>query len=179
MNICSGHRKRSHVFFSILYGGLSMLAKETGITVFLVNLGFDFYKKWPFLKRSWLQFKWNKETWNLFTRFCYIVFFILVFLAIRVALLQGSLPKFSQQDNPAAFHPDISVRIFTFSYLAAFNWWLILSPVTLSHDWQMGSIPLLVSWADSRNLLTLAALLLLITMAVRGFFDLEVGLETK
>ncbi|KAE8753180.1 hypothetical protein FOCC_FOCC000103 [Frankliniella occidentalis] len=33
-----------------------------------------------------------------------------VLLLCRLALLQGSLPKFSQQDNPAAFHPCPQVR---------------------------------------------------------------------
>ncbi|CAG2053782.1 unnamed protein product [Timema podura] len=31
-------------------------------------------------------------------------------LMLRLALLQGSLPKFSNQDNPAAFHPCRHVR---------------------------------------------------------------------
>lgn len=33
-----------------------------------------------------------------------------ILLAVRLAMLQGSLPKFSQQDNPTAFHPSLYVR---------------------------------------------------------------------
>ncbi|KAH8035825.1 hypothetical protein HPB51_008896 [Rhipicephalus microplus] len=33
-------------------------------------------------------------------------------------------------------------RLLTYSYLCAFNAWLVLCPHTLSYDWQMGSIPL-------------------------------------
>ncbi|GLH13066.1 Uncharacterized protein GBIM_17713 [Gryllus bimaculatus] len=33
-----------------------------------------------------------------------------VLLVFRLALLQGSLPRFSNQDNPAAFHPSRLVR---------------------------------------------------------------------
>lgn len=36
---------------SIIFGGLSMLAKETGITIFLVNFFFDLYKSYPRLKK--------------------------------------------------------------------------------------------------------------------------------
>jgi hypothetical protein len=36
---------------SALLGGLSMLAKETGITVMLVNLTYDLYRSWHFIKR--------------------------------------------------------------------------------------------------------------------------------
>ena len=43
----------------------------------------------------------------------------------------------------------------TYSYLIAFNSWLLLSPSVLSYDWQMGSIPLVESPLDSRNLGTL------------------------
>jgi len=32
-------------------GGLSMLAKETGVTVMLVNLAYDLYRSWHFIKR--------------------------------------------------------------------------------------------------------------------------------
>ncbi|CAB0037491.1 unnamed protein product, partial [Trichogramma brassicae] len=47
-----------------------------------------------------------------------------------------------------------SARLLTFSYLTALNCWLVLCPTTLSHDWQMGSVPLVTSLADSRNLAT-------------------------
>jgi hypothetical protein len=39
------------VWMSALLGGLSMLAKETGITVMLVNLTYDLYRSWHFIKR--------------------------------------------------------------------------------------------------------------------------------
>ncbi|KAI4477452.1 hypothetical protein M0802_014720, partial [Mischocyttarus mexicanus] len=33
-----------------------------------------------------------------------------ILLVVRLALLHGALPKFSPQDNPAAFHPFFHVR---------------------------------------------------------------------
>lgn len=65
-------------------------------------------------------------------------------------------------------------RLMTFCYLAAFNWWLLLCPWTLSHDWQMGSIPLVTSGWDPRNLVTCAALIALLALSYRCLMDLEV-----
>lgn len=73
-----------------------------------------------------------------------------------------------------AFYPFHIFRILTFCYLAAFNWWLVLCPSTLSHDWQMGSIPLLTSLSDPRNLLTLWAFASTILMLHRSLLDFEV-----
>ncbi|XP_062051006.1 protein O-mannosyl-transferase TMTC1 isoform X3 [Lepus europaeus] len=55
------------------------------------------------------------------------------------------------------------MRFLTYSYLLAFNVWLLLAPVTLCYDWQVGSIPLVESVWDVRNL---ATLLLAVVMAL-------------
>ena len=96
-----------------------------------------------------------------------------VILTTRLALLHGNLPKFSQQDNPPAFHKSICVRFYTFCYLAAFNFWLLLCPSDLSHDWQLGSIPLVLSLRDSRNLLTIFTILTISLLFYKIFMDLE------
>lgn len=62
----------------------------------------------------------------------------------------------------------------TFCYLAAFNWWLLLCPATLSHDWQMGSVPLVTSPEDSRNLLTCLCFVLVLLLFARSLLDFEV-----
>eukprot|EP00063_Salmo_salar_P033773 XP_014008608.1 PREDICTED: transmembrane and TPR repeat-containing protein 1-like isoform X2 [Salmo salar] len=49
----------------------------------------------------------------------------------------------------------------TYCYLLAFNAWLLLSPAVLCYDWQVGSIPLVESLWDMRNV---AALLLGVVM---------------
>ncbi|KAF7242764.1 Protein O-mannosyl-transferase TMTC1, partial [Varanus komodoensis] len=55
-------------------------------------------------------------------------------------------------------------RFLTYSYLLAFNAWLLLAPVTLCYDWQVGSIPLVDSIWDVRNFATflLAGVMLLL-----------------
>ncbi|XP_008952511.2 protein O-mannosyl-transferase TMTC1 isoform X2 [Pan paniscus] len=92
----------------------------------------------PFLKRAIL-----------------VLSYVLVILYFRLWIMGGSMPLFSEQDNPASFSPYILTRFLTYSYLLAFNVWLLLAPVTLCYDWQVGSIPLVETIWDTRNLATI------------------------
>lgn len=58
-------------------------------------------------------------------------------------------------DNPAAVSPT-PTRQLTFNYLLPVNAWLLLNPSELCCDWTMGTIPLVESLIDLRNLATLA-----------------------
>ncbi|XP_054298861.1 protein O-mannosyl-transferase TMTC1 isoform X2 [Pongo pygmaeus] len=100
----------------------------------------------PFLKRAIL-----------------VLSYVLVILYFRLWIMGGSMPLFSEQDNPASFSPYILTRFLTYSYLLAFNVWLLLAPVTLCYDWQVGSIPLVETIWDMRNL---ATILLAVVMAL-------------
>lgn len=151
-----------------------MLSKESGLTVFIANLLYDFYRNWSTIKKTVHDVRWNVESYRLAKRmFCVLVSFIVLSMA-RIALLQGSLPRFSQQDNPAAFHSSFQVRLLTFLYLSAFNIWLLLCPSQLSHDWQMGSIPLIMSFRDTRNILTLITFCVILLIIYKIYNDLEV-----
>lgn len=66
---------------------------------------------------------------------------------------QGS-PKFVESDNPASFSNSSQTRLFTYSYVNAYNVWLLFYPYSLCHDWSMGSIPLVETITDVRNLVT-------------------------
>jgi protein O-mannosyl-transferase len=70
-------------------------------------------------------------------------------------------------------------RFLTFCYLAAFNCWLLLCPWALSHDWQMGSVPLVTSWFDPRNLATLLLFGSCLALAYKGLNDFEVSATTS
>ncbi|XP_018904384.2 protein O-mannosyl-transferase TMTC4 [Bemisia tabaci] len=152
---------------------MAMLAKETGLTVLFVNLFLDLYRSWHPLKRALLERKWNEEALHFSQRTAKLLMALSVLLVFRLALLQGSLPRFVSQDNPAAFHPHRQVRLLTFSYLAVFNFLLLLCPSTLSHDWQMGSIPLVASFSDSRNIGTCILIALSLVLAYKCFVDFE------
>ncbi|GAB1295529.1 Dolichyl-phosphate-mannose--protein mannosyltransferase [Apodemus speciosus] len=58
-------------------------------------------------------------------------------------------------DNPAAVSPT-PTRQLTFNYLLPVNAWLLLNPSELCCDWTMGTIPLIESFLDVRNLATFA-----------------------
>ena len=56
-------------------------------------------------------------------------------------------------------------RTLTYSYLAAFNVGMMLYPAVLSYDWQMGSVPIVQTMWDVRNLATVALLMALSKVA--------------
>ncbi|KAG8194872.1 hypothetical protein JTE90_029163 [Oedothorax gibbosus] len=154
------------LFLSMICSGMALLAKEQGITVLTVCI-------------SWrvLQLLRNNrnisESPKIMIKKCLflltdpilwmtsLVFVSLV--AFRIWMLQGSMPIFSEEDNPASFSTSLLTRCYTYTYLAAFNFWMLLNPSTLSYDWQMGSIPLVTSVFDVRNV---ASVLLLLFMGV-------------
>lgn len=98
------------VWLSIALGGVSMLAKETGIMVFLLNVVFDLYRCWPALRKTIVEVRWSDETHQFSQRASKVVLSMGLLMAVRLAMLQGSFPRFSNQDNPAAFHPNLYVR---------------------------------------------------------------------
>ncbi|CAH2063913.1 unnamed protein product, partial [Iphiclides podalirius] len=162
-----GSSGKHRVWPSVLLAALSMLAKETGLTALLFNVIFDLYRCWG----SIIRCRWKGD--SVYGRVARGMAALALLATFRIAMLQGSLPAFSPQDNPPAFHPTFIVRLMTFCYLAAFNWWLLLCPWTLSHDWQMGSVPLITSGWDPRNLLTLFALFALLALSYCCLVDIE------
>lgn len=52
---------------SVVLAALSMLAKETGVTVLVVNLLLDLYRSWGSLRRALRDVRWNEEA-QLFSR---------------------------------------------------------------------------------------------------------------
>ncbi|NWJ07276.1 TMTC1 protein, partial [Crypturellus undulatus] len=107
------------------------------------------YTARPFLKRASL-----------------VISYVILVLYFRLWIMGGSMPMFSEQDNPASFSPYLLTRFLTYSYLLAFNAWLLLAPITLCYDWQVGSIPLVESVWDARNLATVFLALVLVLLGL-------------
>ncbi|NXG27648.1 TMTC1 protein, partial [Dromaius novaehollandiae] len=107
------------------------------------------YTARPFLKRAAL-----------------VISYVILILYFRLWIMGGSMPMFSEQDNPASFSPYLLTRFLTYSYLLAFNAWLLLAPITLCYDWQVGSIPLIESVWDVRNLATVFLVLVLMLLSL-------------
>lgn len=66
-------------------------------------------------------------------------------------------------DNPASVAPS-PTRQLTYNYLTSVNFWLLLFPCDLCCDWTMGTVPLVETFFDARNLATLATYSLLIAL---------------
>uniref|UniRef100_A0A8C5WIK5 Protein O-mannosyl-transferase TMTC3 n=1 Tax=Leptobrachium leishanense TaxID=445787 RepID=A0A8C5WIK5_9ANUR len=84
-----------------------------------------------------------------------LMFSTLLLVVVRVQVIQSQLPVFTRFDNPAAVS-STPTRQLTFNYLLPVNAWLLLNPSELCCDWTMGTIPLVESVLDIRNLATLA-----------------------
>ena len=71
-----------------------------------------------------------------------------------------TLPVFTNFDNPASY-TNFPTKQLTWAYLLAVNAWLLLAPAQLLCDWTMGTIPLIQTLADPRNLGTLVLFVIL------------------
>ena len=89
-----------------------------------------------------------------------------IILYVRVILIGQGSPKFVESDNPASFSNSNLTRLFTYSYVNAYNVWLLLWPYPLCHDWSMGSIPLVETTTDVRNLVTLSVVFTLAILVI-------------
>ncbi|KAJ8667881.1 hypothetical protein QAD02_009544, partial [Eretmocerus hayati] len=98
-------QQTAYVWSSICLGALSMLSKETGVTVLLLNLLYDLCRTCNSIKRCVKESRWNDESRQFARRAATLLVSLGILLVLRLALLHGTLPKFSPQDNPAAFHP--------------------------------------------------------------------------
>ncbi|XP_076355794.1 protein O-mannosyl-transferase TMTC1-like isoform X1 [Tachypleus tridentatus] len=131
---------------------LALLAKEQGITVVAVCL--VYHVTTSSIQSTNIRCIKERQGWlNQHTIFLLTGY--LALLGFRIWMLQGSLPRFSEQDNPAAFASSLLTRFLTKTYLVTFNACLILCPSNLSYDWQMGSIPLVETVWEKRNLLSM------------------------
>ncbi|GAB1605655.1 protein O-mannosyl-transferase TMTC3-like [Argonauta hians] len=87
-------------------------------------------------------------------RLVFLVQSTLLLLLARIYIMGAELPVFTRFDNPASVSTTPS-RQLTFNYLLAVNQWLLLCPSWLCCDWTMGTVPLVSSPLDPRNLFTL------------------------
>ncbi|XP_075458392.1 protein O-mannosyl-transferase TMTC1 isoform X2 [Ascaphus truei] len=158
------------LLLSLVLGTCAMLVKETGCTVFGVCLLYDLLFLCPRrLKRSLTpdQHRSIRHVAGPFLkRAALVTCHVALVLYFRLRIMGGSMPLFSEQDNPASVSPYILTRFLTYSYLLAFNVWLLLAPITLCYDWQVGSIPLIHSIWDRRNVATLLLLGILISLGM-------------
>uniref|UniRef100_A0A8C1LJK0 dolichyl-phosphate-mannose--protein mannosyltransferase n=1 Tax=Cyprinus carpio TaxID=7962 RepID=A0A8C1LJK0_CYPCA len=157
---------------SLLLGTCAMLVKETGVTVFGVCVLYDFLSLndchiWLCFHSRHLSHSRLKELVRIsspFVKRAFLFVQVTVIMFFRLWLMGGSMPLFSEQDNPASFSPYLLTRFLTYCYLLAFNAWLLLAPIVLCYDWQVGSIPLVESLWDGRNIASLTLALVMLAL---------------
>uniref|UniRef100_A0A8C4GMY0 dolichyl-phosphate-mannose--protein mannosyltransferase n=1 Tax=Dicentrarchus labrax TaxID=13489 RepID=A0A8C4GMY0_DICLA len=139
---------------SLLLGTCAMLVKETGITVFGVCVLYDALV----LCRNDAPQHGKKQKTPGRSSLNYIFLFLL-FLPPSV-----SPPSASHLSSP---------RILTYSYLLSFNAWLLLAPIVLCYDWQVGSIPLVESLGDVRNVATVLLAVVMVALCLHCALSLQ------
>ena len=78
----------------------------------------------------------------------------IVLMLWRMKIMSGQLPVFTPFDNPASTSA-FPAKQLTYLYLLPFNVYLLLFPNSLLCDYTMGTIPLVQSVSDVRNVATL------------------------
>lgn len=89
-------------------------------------------------------------------------------LAFRLKIMGSKLPVFTRFDNPASVS-DWPARQLTYNYLVSVNAWLLIFPCDLCCDWTMGTVPLVESTSDPRNLATLATYAVVAALVYTAF----------
>uniref|UniRef100_A0A3P9IBC1 dolichyl-phosphate-mannose--protein mannosyltransferase n=1 Tax=Oryzias latipes TaxID=8090 RepID=A0A3P9IBC1_ORYLA len=172
-----GTESPAALLISLLLGTCAMLVKETGITVFGVCLLYDAL---VLCRKSLMRQRSASGLTDLLhgcapllKRACLLSVHVAFILSVRLWVMGGSMPLFSEQDNPASFSPHLLTRTLTFLYLLVFNAWLLLAPAVLCYDWQVGSIPLVESLGDVRNVATGLLVVLLVALCLRCVLILQ------
>ncbi|XP_016886467.1 transmembrane and TPR repeat-containing protein 3 isoform X3 [Cynoglossus semilaevis] len=151
------------IALTVVLVAAATLCKEQGITVIGICCVHEVFVAQGFTLPMLLETLWQvlrgKDSLPyavLQTLLKLIVLFIstLLLVIIRVQVIQSQLPVFTRFDNPAAVSA-APTRQLTFNYLLPVNAWLLLNPSELCCDWTMGTIPLVESLLDLRNLATL------------------------
>ncbi len=174
---------------SIAFSVPALLSKEQGVTVLGVIIAYDIFiisgknlqdiyssvvKIFRFRGGGLISkqfFSSSKsgmdKARSLTQRVLVVAISALVIISLRLYINGKGTPLFVESDNPASFSPHRLTRVLTYMYLCGLNAWLLLFPSCLCFDWSMGSIPLLESWTDSRNSLTLCVFVVLAGLLIR------------
>ncbi|CAG4982056.1 unnamed protein product [Parnassius apollo] len=127
---------------TLLFATAATLCKEPGIMVVPLCILYDLLRDTRHDETS-LKYRWRSIV-TLGTGGCILLYWRLKF--------KGNPSPFAAADNPTARDPSFLTRLYTFTYLPVFNFFLLLYPFHLSFDWSMDSIPRITSFSDYRNI---------------------------
>ncbi|XP_064462574.1 protein O-mannosyl-transferase Tmtc3-like [Ornithodoros turicata] len=139
---------------TVLLAVAAMLCKEQGLTVVAVCCVFELvHRKQHFWSASGFLKPW-KHSKEAMHRVCILGASAAAILWWRLRWNGPHTPAFSGIENPATLTQS-PWRQLTYAYLVGLNAWLLVFPSSLCCDWTMGSVPLVTSLSDVRNLATL------------------------
>eukprot|EP00941_MAST-03F_sp_MAST-3F-sp1_P005041 g5041.t1 len=149
----------------------AMLAKEPGIAVLGVCIAYDFIGRQRIEKKHFLP--------PLLVVFRLLCTFAFAMTAVFIRLKSGAfIPEFSEPDNPGAYNSNLFTRILTLNYYAGFSAFQLLLPTALCCDWAMGSIEVLESVSDHRNIVTVCSYSSLIFLVYWGISNKRKKIDT-
>ncbi|KAL6077714.1 Protein O-mannosyl-transferase tmtc3 [Balamuthia mandrillaris] len=86
--------------------------------------------------------------------------------------------RMQEQHNPLAFSSGLT-WFYSLLYIHFYYGWLLLFPYQLSADYSKSCIPLITSWTDPRNLLSISAYASLLAVVLAAIYFLRRGMEQK
>ncbi|XP_076362938.1 protein O-mannosyl-transferase Tmtc3-like isoform X2 [Tachypleus tridentatus] len=161
----SGKRKNTEwplLLECVFFMTVATLCKEQGITVVGLCCTFEVFVAQKLQLPDILRISQNLMTsksppppWlrEAVTRMVILVVGALLLFFGRVMVMGAQLPVFTKFDNPAAV-AGVPARQLTYNYLLPVNAWLMLFPCDLCCDWTMGTIPLVETLMDPRNIVS-------------------------
>ncbi|PIK44540.1 hypothetical protein BSL78_18604 [Apostichopus japonicus] len=162
----SGYRKITewkYIHLTILMVVIATLCKEQGIAAVPICCAYEVLwlqrvTLWEGLHLAKMIFSKPRQlpSWFITSliRMLFLLFTTVGLMALRILVMGAELPHFTAFDNPPASAPT-PVRQLTQWYLLPLNAWILLYPFPLLCDYSMGTIPLIKSFADPRNLATM------------------------
>lgn len=153
-----------YMLLALLFVLLATLSKEQGITVVGVCVIYDVFiirkatiHNLTTILTNLVKLSPHKIPNNfIYTikRTIFLIITTIILLIARIRIMGTQLPVFTRFDNPAAYLTGLP-RILTHHLMLPINSWLLLFPSWLCCDWTMGTIPVVESILDHRNLQTL------------------------
>lgn len=133
---------------SLLLSLLAMLCKESGVTVLGIMLCIELLHLYDRRLKS--------RIYSHLFRIAVLSIWTITLLGVRMWVMDWTQPVFAEADNPASKSPNFRTRFLTYTYITWVNFKLLVYPVNLLYDWSYGTIPLITSWEDPRNVITFA-----------------------
>eukprot|EP00057_Strongylocentrotus_purpuratus_P018096 XP_011672570.1 PREDICTED: transmembrane and TPR repeat-containing protein 3 isoform X1 [Strongylocentrotus purpuratus] len=174
-----------YMMWSGLLIAMATISKEQGITVVGICCIYEIFFLQKFSLKAFMQHPKSRGSkasqssspnsqalWRAAPRLGYLIASSGLLLWGRMIIMGAKLPSFTRFDNPAALSP-FPTRHLTHLYLLPVNVWLLLCPSTLLCDWTMGTIPLVTSLSDPRNLATLLLVTCLFLLVLYAVFAEE------